>query len=225
MKPPSEEEFKNVAKSRFNHQEEQSMNKGLGLILIIVCVFSGYYLVRDINQQKELTEEEKPLANVKEHWHHYASPKGDFHVMFPNMPHHANEMKTESQNQEKKEYEVFVSSKEDGTLFSIYLITFPDKKTLEKDKDFLVGIIKDMLSSNPKNVIKDLKTAPYRGIDTVDFKVLNDDTAIDGKAFVKNNTVYVLSATAKNSNRNQEEIDYFIGSFVLRNGAASEQKK
>ena len=82
-----------------------------------------------------------------------------------------------------------------------------------------------MLNSNPKNVIKDLKAAPYRGMDTVDFKVQNnEDTSIDGKAFIKDNTVYVLSTTAKNSNRNQEEIDYFINSFVLRKQAATEQR-
>ena len=48
--------------------------------------------------------------------------------MFPNMPHHATEMKEEKPEQEKKEYNLFVSSKEDGTLFSIYLISFPEKK-------------------------------------------------------------------------------------------------
>jgi hypothetical protein len=141
------------------------------------------------------------------------------------MPHHATEMKAEKPEQEKKEYNLFVSSKEDGTLFSIYLITFPDKKILERDKDFLMGFIKEMLNSNPNNIIKDLKATPYRGMDTVDFKVQNEDTTIDGKAFIKENTVYVLSTTAKNVNRSQNEIDYFIGSFVLRKQAAADQKK
>jgi hypothetical protein len=196
-------------------KEETSMSKWIGLIIIIIGVFFGYYLVKDINQHKEITEDHT-LAIGKEQWHHFFSPKGDFHVMLPTLPHQATEMKEDKEEKEKKEYTLFVSSKKDGTLFSIYLISFPEKK-IENKKDFLMGFIKEMLSSNPKNAIKDLKAAPYRGLDTVDFNVQNEDTMTDGKAFIKNNTVYVLSTTANNKNRHQDEVDYFINSFNLSN--------
>jgi hypothetical protein len=205
--------------------EEKFMNKWMGLTVIILGIFFGYFLVRDINSDKEMTKKNEETTFNKEHWYKYISPKGNFSILFPNMPHSAHELKREEKNQEKREHELFVATKENGTLFSVYLITFPEKKTLEDKSEFLIEFIKEMLNSNPQNVIKAIKVEPYRNMNAVDFTVEVEEATIDGKAFVKGNTAYVLSTTAKNENTNKAEFDFFTNSFAWLKEAQTHQKK
>ncbi len=201
------------------------MNKWIGLTIIALGAFLGYILVTNINHSKEMLGKDAEIGINTKHWQKYVSPKGDFSVLFPSMPHNAHELKREEKSQEETEHELFMAANENGTLFSVYLITFPEKETLENKDEFLIEFIKEMLGSNPKNVIKTLKTVPYRNSKTVEFTVEVGDAIIDGKAFVKGNTAYVLTTTAKSDNRNKAEFDFFTNSFAWLKAVQAPQKK
>ena len=119
-------------------------------------------------------------------------------MLLPNLPHDASENYNEPKTNETRKYDLFVSSKPDGTLFTVYLITFPETKNAKPGTDYLQNFIQEMLSSNPNNKIKTLKSVSYKKGSAVDFTVENQDATIEGKAFMKDSTVYVLSMTSKN---------------------------
>lgn len=195
----------------------------LAILLLIIGLGYAYVYTSRLNKPQESAEENQNVAKANfAEWQEFTAPLGQFKVLLPNLPHHATEAYRELKSNEMRQYDLFVSSKEDGTLFTVYLISFPEKKTFKSDPDYLTNFIKEMLNSNPNNKIKSIKSVPYKKGSAVDFNVENQDATIEGKAFMKDNTVYVLSTTSKNENRNKKEFDFFINSFEL--GAKQQQQ-
>ena len=69
--------------------------------------------------------------------------------------------------------------------------------------------------SNPQNKIKSIEVNSFRNGKALDFKVENAEVTIDGKAFFDDNTLYILSTTARNEHHDAQEYDQFIDSFRL----------
>ena len=185
------------------------------LILNVVLAFVFMYTPRQPQLQDSAAQNEIAQQTNFTKWHEFSAPLGQFKVLLPNIPHHATEAYRELKSNEMRQYDLFVSSKEDGTLYTVYLISFPEKKNFKPDIDYLKSFIQEMLKSNSNNKIKSIKSVPYKKGTAVDFIVENQDATIEGKAFFKDNTVYVLSTTSKNENRNKKEFDFFINSFEL----------
>lgn len=148
-------------------------------------------------------------------WHDYNAPDGHFKVSLPSLPHHAQENRTDPETKENRDYEIYVSQKDNGTVYSISAISFNDKKNSELNDDFLQNVTTGLLTSNPTNIVKSTKLIQFGKGKSYDFQLENGDAVIYGKAFFDNKTLYVLTATAKSSAFNPQEFDYFVQSFQL----------
>lgn len=195
------------------------MSRWVGLGILIFVFILGLFLTKAFESNNlanaEALNQDEHLPQDLHEWHEFNAPSGEFKVLIPGLPHHAKESNQEFNNNETRNYELYVANKDDGTLFSIYLITFPQRKNEEMTPDFLLNFITDMLNTNQSNKIQFVKSAIFNKMSAVDFSVESHDAMIDGKAFVRDNTLYVLSTTAKTDHRNKKEYEFFVNSFHL----------
>jgi hypothetical protein len=114
-----------------------------------------------------------------------------------------------------RNYQIFVATKEDGAIFSVYLISFPEKIGKNYDEVFLENFMNEMLKSNPSTHVNDVKMVPFRTGKALDFNLETHDASILGKAFLKGKTLYILSETTKPDRKNPKEFEFFVNSFQL----------
>lgn len=202
------------------------MTRWISLAILIIAVILGTILMYVFKSHQEpslnsTSNVEPILPATIEKWHEFTAPEGQFKVLMPSLPHHAKESNQEFKSNEMRLHELYVANKDDGTLFTVYLITFPERKKAELNSGFLLKFIKEMLSSNQDNKIQNIEPVTFNKSNAVDFSVENNQAMVDGKAFIKDNTVYVLSTTAKIDNRNKKEFEFFINSFELGSATKS----
>ena len=203
------------------------------LLLIIVIVAATSYLV--VSKSKDLyqvlpinvpaTEVPTPAEKVDVsapsgeptyvNWHEFSAPDGAFKVMFPVLPQHAAENIADSKTKEVRTYNMYVAEKNDGTIFMITTITFPQERDPKSTETLLTKAMNDMVESNPKNKLKNMKVNNYQDMKALDFSIENDEISIDGKAFMVHDTLYVLTSLGKNGHYNQREFAFFANSFQL----------
>jgi hypothetical protein len=197
----------------------EMMTRWMSLAILVCVLVLGIFLMDLFKPKQESTQEvigqNQTLPDHIEDWYEFTAPEGTFKVLMPGLPHHATESNQESKSNEMRHHELYVASKEDGTLFSVYLVTFPQRKKEELNPEFLLSFIKEMLDSNQTNKVQYVKPITFNKINAVDFSVENQEAMIDGKAFFKDNTLYVLSTTAKMDRRNKKEYEFFVNSFQL----------
>ena len=90
---------------------------------------------------------------------------------------------------------MYVSQKDDGTIFMVNLITFLDDKNRDP-QEILDGLVDDVFLSNPKNELLKKEKEDYLSYPSTHFAIKDNDVTITGKAFVANKTLYVLTTVA-----------------------------
>lgn len=149
-------------------------------------------------------------------WRDFRAPDHKFSVMMPAYPQNAKQTMKDTKTKELRKYDMYVAEKEDGSLFMISLIQFPESK--ETPEYIQKSVVNDLLAANPQNQLKSMKIGDYKGKKTLDFSIVNDEMTVEGMAFSDADTLYLLSAIFKNSTYNPEEFKYFINSFDLTAG-------
>lgn len=195
------------------------MTRAMTSLLILALILAGFWFFYPRIQSPVVNETQAAGsqtvgASDNQKWHDFVAPQGKFHVRLPALPHHATETVKESETQENRLYDFFLASKDDGTIFAVNTITFPEKKE-GYDEAFLRHFMQQMLTSNPMNKVKSLEAKPFHNHQALEFKVENAEVTIDGKAFFDDNTLYVLSTTARNDLHNSQEFENFTNSFEL----------
>ena len=119
---------------------------------------------------------------------------------------------------------MFVSEKMDGALFMISLITYPADYNTSNTRQLLRDVIDEMVKSNQDNTLNSIKDTKFLNFSAFDFNVTNKDYGVDGKAFIQNKTIYLLTYIAKNSAFDEKEYQHFLDSFQLTNPEKNEKK-
>lgn len=190
------------------------------LVLLGLGAFLGVWFSKDSYKILPVTETPVPEAALEKYnfqdWHAFSSPDQTFQVMFPTLPQHAKETVKDKKNGDERKYEMYVSEKEDGTMFMISTITFKKlKNDPVEDQKLLSEMMNDMVASNPKNVLQKSKEGDYKGHRTLEYTINNNELSIEVKSFLVKDRMYVMSRIAKLSNYNAEEYNFFINSFDL----------
>lgn len=190
------------------------MSKLIPLILVVAALAGGVlWMVSKRSDSASLAEMQ--VRPHFENWIEFLDPQGQFKVLVPSLPHEAKENVTDKFTNKVLPYQIFVSSKDEGTIFSINLISFPENKEEKYDEKFLEKYMNSMLTNNPENQLKNFKINNFQKAKALDFSVENQNVRVTGKAFIVDRTVYVLSSTTKLENHNPVEHDFFINSFQL----------
>lgn len=188
----------------------------IGLVVVtivglLVFRFSSFPLSNELNQSKMAKVEEPEFQD----WHEFTSPGSKFKVLFPSLPQHATEKLNDPKTQAPRQYDMYVSEKDNGTLFIISQITMPDNPDLKLDETTLANIITEMLAKDPKSKVKKMELSKYRTLPAIDFSIEKDQATVDGKAFLSDHTLYLLTSVSKIGNDNRSEFEFFLNSFQL----------
>src|ERR1700722_19749969 len=89
------------------------------VLIVVLASFIGFKYVQE--SYKILPIDQKQPTNITafdfQKWHEFTAPTGKFKVLFPTLPQHATENVDDPKTNEKHKYDIFVSEKEDGTIF------------------------------------------------------------------------------------------------------------
>jgi hypothetical protein len=189
------------------------MTRTISILIILVLIAGGFWFYAKQRPSVDIANDQ--TSNSKP-WHRFTAPQGKFTVSVPSLPHHATETKEDPETHTKRIYDFYLSSKDNGTIYTINTIAFPPKEAGgEYDETFLRDFVQKMLSSNPENKIIKMDVKPFRNKKALDFKVENAEVTIDGKALFDDNILYILSTTSRNDQRDESEFHQFIDSFQL----------
>lgn len=192
---------------------------GLAALVIAGCVV--FYFSRDFSQTAAKQQELQEYANAQfETWHEFSAPLSKFKVLLPVLPQHGTDTLDDPKTLEKRAYDLYVSEKEDGTIFMISLITIMNG-TPKVDEKTLTAVMNDILAASPDNKLKIMKMGTYKQYPALDFSIENGQVNIDGKAFLVGNTLYLLTSVSKLVNYKKQEFEFFVNSFQLANSLPS----
>lgn len=183
---------------------------GLVVVVGLLILFLGK---NDPHQVRPANEQPIALANMSTGWHQYTAPDKSFTVKVPSLPHHATDTFQEAKTKEKLKYELYVSANPSGSMYTISVIVLPKDKAKKYDESYVKDYLNQLFSNNPKNKINTLSTNTARQGKVVEFSVDNEEVNIEGKAFVNDNTLYVLSVTTRNAQKDSTESANFFDSF------------
>lgn len=187
------------------------------LTAFVVLFFIGLGNIKDSYKLLPIDASKEGAGTTKfSSWKDFHSPDQKFSVMMPAYPQNAKQSMKDPKTKEIRKYDMYVAEKEDGSLFMISLIQFPESK--ETPEYIQKSVVNDLLASNPQNQLKSMKIGDYKGKKTLDFSITNNEMTVEGMAFSDGDTLYLLSAIFKNNSYNPEEFKYFVSSFDLTPG-------
>lgn len=175
---------------------------------------------KEKNNYRYIAEATAPKDFEFQKWHEYSPPSGKFKVLLPTLPQQAQEKLQDPNTKETRQYEMYVSEKEDGTIFMISVITMLETGQNKIDDGVLKKVVNDLMTTNPKNKVKKMEKGSYKEYPAMEFSIENDQVNIDGKAFLAGTTLYLLTSAAQLQNYQRPEFDFFVNSFQLTPAAA-----
>lgn len=197
------------------------MAKYATYLLVVLLLFAGFVFIRLVNVNTLIgpvsLSVESPLNLDKfdfQNWHEFSPPDKKFTVLLPTIPQHAADNIKGTEKGDKK-YEMFVSQKNDGSIFMITLITFKDPEKTKDREALLRELMDDMVNRNSKNKIKNISTGKFKDYDSLDYSFGNADTHVDAKSFLVDETVYILTRAVSSKNYTADEYKFFVNSFDI----------
>lgn len=186
----------------------------LGLLIGGTCaLIIGFLAFRTYHNPEQSFMSVSTMAPSFESWHEFKAPSGLFTVAFPSLPQHATEKQGDPKTKEMRHYDMYVSEQDNGTIFMISMITSLENKPTQINEAVLSRVMNEMLAMNPQSKVKKMQMGKYQNNPAMDFSIENNEVNIDGKAFAKGNTLFVLTSVAKLGNYNRAEFDHFVNSF------------
>lgn len=186
------------------------------LTAFAVLFFLGLGSIKESYKLLPISASKEGSGTQFSSWKDFKAPDQKFSVMLPAYPQNAKQTMKDAKTKEVRKYDMYVAEKEDGSLFMISLIKFPDSK--ETPEYIQKSVVNDLLAANPQNQLKSMKIGDYKGKKTLDFSIINNEMTVDGMAFSDGDTLYLLSGIFKNNVYHPEEYKYFINSFDLTSG-------
>lgn len=194
-------------------------------LLIVFAVLFGIYLT--VSRSKHLdslvplatTPGQEEVSNLAiqgfEGWREFVSPKNDFKVLLPTLPHHATEQLNDGKTKLPKKYDTFVTEKKDGTAFIITRVELPEEIHAAEREQILRDVVNDLLAHNQDNKLKMMQMGAFHDQMSVDFSLQNQEVGVVGKAFLEGRMLYVLTMLSKLDNLNESQFNFFVNSFQL----------
>lgn len=191
-----------------------------GLFAFLIASLLGMYYIKDSFKILQVNTHPDWKDMRFQDWHEYSSPTGKFKVLLPTLPQRATENVKDPHSNGVRHYDMYVSEKQNGTTFLVSLISFPSNADVQAQKTLINTFITDMVATNPKNELKELSQVQYKDQEATSFQIVNDQLVVNGIAFTKVDTLYVISTLFKKDNQNKMDWDFFMNSFELTSNPA-----
>lgn len=198
--------------------ERGCMTTSRVLIGALVLALAGFFIFKAMKLPESTTTNEDNIGLAElnlENWHEFNAPLDQFKVLLPILPQHATKTLTDPTTNDLRQFDMYVSEKENGTIFMISIVTFLDKESEKIDDTLLMNVVNDMLASSAQNQLKSLVPGNYETYPSIDFSIENDQVNIDGRVFLVDKTLFLLTSAAKRELYKRKEFEFFINSFEL----------
>ncbi|MFV0341191.1 MAG: hypothetical protein ACK5MA_11300, partial [Parachlamydiaceae bacterium] len=140
------------------------------LTAFAVLFFLGLGSIKESYKLLPISASKEGAPTQFSSWKDYKPPSHKFSVMMPSYPQNAKQTMKDPKSKDVRKYDMYVAEKEDGSLFMISLIQFPDSK--ETPEFIQKSVVNDLLASNPQNQLKSMKVGDYKGSKTLDFTIV-----------------------------------------------------
>ncbi len=148
-----------------------------------------------------------------QNWNMFNDPEKEFQVLFPSVPKNASKELRNEQTAEVSKQNVFVAEKTNGSIYMISRIEFPSTDIVKDEEKVLKAAIDDLVNANPKNVLISSKAENFQGKKALRFEIRNQDVYTQGLAFLRDSSLYVLTAISRTTDRDDAEFGNFVSSF------------
>jgi hypothetical protein len=183
-------------------------------ILMVVVLFLASNLKDAYKVLPGSTTDELKVVPYSD-WNEFIPKTGLFKVRLPSTPQFANETVNIPGTDFKRLYEMYASEKINGAVFMVSVITYPPTFPITNNDELLHEVIDELVSSNPNNRLLETRDVEFQSHPNVDFHMVNKEYDIEGKAFLVDKTMYVLTYVVKNTDYDVKDYQYFLNSFVL----------
>lgn len=187
---------------------------GIFIALMVGVIFLATNLK---DAYKVLPGSTTPILNADPHasWREFSPQSGSFKVLFPAVPQFAKEAVNIPNTDKKRRYEMYASETINGTVFMVSVITYPQDYDTTSKAQTIQSVIDELVASDPANHLLESRDTVFLDFPAMDFHMVNKEFDIEGKSFMNDKTVYVLTYVARNNDYDQKDYDYFINSFHL----------
>jgi hypothetical protein len=181
-------------------------------IIIFIALLIGlllylFYIDRELSQQLE------SVSSFNE-WVEFVPQSKQFKVLLPSKPQYAKDLLPIQHSDQKKAYQVYASEKIDGSLFLVSIATYPENFQIEKN-DEVRGLIRELVNSKIDQQLNQISNSQFKEFEAIDFNISSQDYIAQGKAFMKDKNIYILSYVAQKNNFNLNDYHHFIDSFSI----------
>lgn len=194
------------------------------LVVLVALIFAGisymtvrygkesYELLPMPDQPEKALESQIAAESDFQNWQEFSPVTGIFKVLMPSQPQHVADHSIDQEKKVARKDNLYVAEQKNGSVFMIHVVTYENKNEVLGD-EMLQKFRDEMLASNPNNKLLASDSAPYKGLDTLDFAIENDDYRYDVREFSYDNTLVVLSRVSPKSLNNLKDYEFFINSF------------
>lgn len=149
-----------------------------------------------------------------QNWNMFDDPQKEFQVLFPSVPKNASKELRNEETAEVSKQDVFVSEKKNnGAIYMISRVKFPKKDLLREDSKVLQAAVNDLVNANPQNKLISSKEEEFKGRKALQFEIRNQEVYTQGLTFLRDESLYVLTAISKSEDRDDKEYKKFVDSF------------
>ncbi len=194
------------------------MNKNLvwlSYAILLLIFAAAVYFIKDSFMLLPIPNSDLTATQPFADWHEFTADKNKFKIDVPILPQHATETDTDPNNHKKRIYDMYVSEKNDGTIFMINLITYPDGIAEKEHGKLIKETIDNLVASNSKNTLVDQAKSTFKGHDTTNFIIENDQLKMSGRAFIVDKTLFFQVVISKIPLFNKSEADHFLNSLSI----------
>ena len=192
------------------------MGRVLLLVFFVILGLASYFVVvtyQDTYRVLPGDLSEPEAVDIFREWRLFTPENGTFAVLLPLMPNMTEDRVEDPSTREMRLYDIYVSEKSNGTIFVVNTIQYPDRRP--EDAELLQEVTAELLRMFPQSKLVDEKRKEYLGREAIEVEVENPKAKLLGKAFIVDNTLYLLSYMADRRYYDQEEYQYFLDSFRI----------
>ncbi|MCE2983890.1 MAG: hypothetical protein LW832_10045 [Parachlamydia sp.] len=148
-------------------------------------------------------------------WNEFTPENNTFKALFPANPQFVKETVAVPGTDMKRLYEIYASENLQGSVYMVSVITYPPNYKVVNANELLNEVMEELVASSPDNHLLESRDAEFKKQPAVDFHMVNKDYDIEGKTFLLNKTVYVLTYVVKNTDFNRQDYQLFIDNFSV----------
>lgn len=185
----------------------------LGLILLVVVAFVFYLAVPP--QKKGDSGSTSSVQENFSDWVNFNPPAKQFKVSLPSTPQFFEDTVELPFSPEKGEFEMYVSTKVNGTLFMVNSVRYPPKADTSNPQEVLRALVEQLSYTRPGNRIVALKESQFDRYPALDFSLENKEFKVEGKALMVDKRAFILTYIARKGDFDSREYEHFMNSFSL----------